>query len=67
MSYLCTTSPFSFLLQTDPKAGFLRAARAGQLELVLDFLNNGIDINTANAVTNTYTQPIGNKKGIDLR
>lgn len=28
---------------------FLRAARAGQLEQVLDFLKNGVDINTSNS------------------
>lgn len=28
---------------------FLRSARAGQLDQVLDFLKNGIDINTSNS------------------
>jgi ankyrin len=33
----------------DQNAMFLRAARAGQLEQVLEFLRNGIDINTCNS------------------
>uniref|UniRef100_A0A915EPT8 Uncharacterized protein n=1 Tax=Ditylenchus dipsaci TaxID=166011 RepID=A0A915EPT8_9BILA len=33
----------------DHNAMFLRAARAGQLEQVLDFLKNGVDINTSNS------------------
>uniref|UniRef100_A0A915D0F8 Uncharacterized protein n=1 Tax=Ditylenchus dipsaci TaxID=166011 RepID=A0A915D0F8_9BILA len=33
----------------DLNAMFLRAARAGQLEKVLDFLKNGVDINTSNS------------------
>ncbi|KAK6645216.1 hypothetical protein RUM43_001492 [Polyplax serrata] len=36
-------------LTTDPGASFLRAARAGQLDRVLEFLNNGIDVNTCNS------------------
>ncbi|XP_063217303.1 ankyrin-3 isoform X8 [Bacillus rossius redtenbacheri] len=35
--------------QSDPNTAFLRAARAGQLEKVLEFLDSGVDINTANA------------------
>ncbi|XP_046992115.1 ankyrin-3-like [Schistocerca americana] len=35
--------------QADPSAAFLRAARAGQLERVLEHLDNGVDINTSNA------------------
>ncbi|XP_067008853.2 ankyrin-3 isoform X1 [Anabrus simplex] len=35
--------------QTDPNTAFLRAARAGQLEKVLEYLDSGVDINTANA------------------
>jgi hypothetical protein len=39
------------LLQTDPNTAFLRAARAGQQEKVVEYLDSGVDINTANAVS----------------
>ncbi|XP_063987590.1 ankyrin-3-like isoform X16 [Diachasmimorpha longicaudata] len=35
--------------QSDPSTAFLRAARAGQLEKVLEFLESGVDINASNA------------------
>ncbi|XP_043478904.1 ankyrin-2-like isoform X4 [Leptopilina heterotoma] len=35
--------------QSDPSTEFLRAARAGELEKVLEFLESGVDINTSNA------------------
>jgi ankyrin len=35
--------------QTDGNASFLRAARAGNLEKVLEYLKGSIDINTSNA------------------
>ncbi|XP_033609017.1 ankyrin-3 isoform X5 [Cryptotermes secundus] len=35
--------------QTDPNTAFLRAARAGQQEKVAEYLDSGVDINTANA------------------
>lgn len=35
--------------QSDPGTAFLRAARAGQLDKVLELLDSGVDINTANA------------------
>ncbi|XP_044010733.1 ankyrin-3-like isoform X13 [Aphidius gifuensis] len=35
--------------QSDPSTSFLRAARAGQLEKVLEFLETGVDINASNA------------------
>ncbi|XP_069685687.1 ankyrin-3-like isoform X5 [Periplaneta americana] len=35
--------------QTDPNTAFLRAARAGQQEKVIEYLDSGVDINTANA------------------
>jgi hypothetical protein len=42
---------FSFFsLQSDSNTSFLRAARAGNLEKVLEHLKNNIDINTCNAV-----------------
>ncbi|CAG0885022.1 unnamed protein product [Cyprideis torosa] len=40
--------PHGHAILTDSGAAFLRAARAGNLEKVLDFLKNGIDINTCN-------------------
>lgn len=40
-------------LQTDPNTEFLRAARAGDLGKLIDFLESGevTDINTCNAVS----------------
>ncbi|KAL0125581.1 hypothetical protein PUN28_004590 [Cardiocondyla obscurior] len=35
--------------QSDPSTAFLRAARAGQLEKILEYLESGVDINTSNA------------------
>lgn len=40
--------------QSDPSTEFLRAARAGELEKVLQFLESGVDINTSNAVSIFY-------------
>jgi hypothetical protein len=37
--------------QTDGSTGFLRAARAGNLEKVLEHLANNTDINVSNAVS----------------
>lgn len=39
------------MLQSDPSTAFLRAARAGQLEKVLEYLESGVDINASNAVS----------------
>ena len=39
------------LFQTDGNASFLRAARAGNLEKVLEYLKGSTDINTSNAVS----------------
>jgi hypothetical protein len=39
------------ILQTDPNTAFLRAARAGQQDKVVEYLDSGVDINTANAVS----------------
>jgi len=39
-------------LKADPATSYLRAARSGNLEKVLLLLeNNGVDVNTANAVS----------------
>lgn len=40
-----------FLLQSDGNTSFLRAARNGQLDKVLEHLKSNIDINTSNAVS----------------
>jgi ankyrin len=37
--------------QSDDSASFLRAARGGNTEKVLEYLKNGTDINTCNAVS----------------
>ena len=37
------------LFQSDDNASFLRAARGGNLEKVLEYLKSGTDINTCNA------------------
>lgn len=41
---------FSHYLQSDSNASYLRAARAGNLEKVLDYLKTGVDINICNQV-----------------
>lgn len=38
-------------MQSDGNTSFLRAARAGNLDKVLEHLKNGVDINTCNAVS----------------
>ena len=40
-------------LQSDGNASFLRAARAGNLDKVLEYLKGSSDINTSNAVSTT--------------
>lgn len=42
---------FFLLFQSDGNTSFLRAARAGNLEKVLEHLKQNIDINTSNAVS----------------
>ena len=42
-----------FYFQSDDSASFLRAARGGNVEKVLEYLKNGTDINTCNAVRYT--------------
>jgi hypothetical protein len=44
----------SLPLQTDPNTAFLRVARAGQQDKVIEYLDAGVDINTANAVSEFY-------------
>uniref|UniRef100_T1J7N3 Death domain-containing protein n=1 Tax=Strigamia maritima TaxID=126957 RepID=T1J7N3_STRMM len=44
-----TESPVANQDQTDGNASFLRAARAGNLDRVLEYLKGSIDINTSNA------------------
>lgn len=44
-----------FLLQTEPSTAFLRAARAGHLDKVLELLDAGVDINSCNAVSLSNT------------
>jgi len=41
--------------QSDPSTAFLRAARAGQLEKVLEYLESGVDINASNAVSSNLS------------
>lgn len=38
-------------IQSDGNTSFLRAARAGNLDKVLEHLKNNVDINTCNAVS----------------
>lgn len=47
---LCFTFFFSLPLQSDSNASYLRAARAGNLEKVLDYLKSGVEINICNQV-----------------
>lgn len=47
-------SRFSSPFQSDGNTSFLRAARAGNLEKVLEHLKNSIDINTSNAVSKNF-------------
>lgn len=42
------------MLQSDGNTSFLRAARAGHLDKVLEQLRNNVDINTSNAVSILY-------------
>ena len=40
--------------QTDGGTGFLRAARAGNLDKVLEYLSNNVDIDVCNAVSCSF-------------
>ena len=58
-----------FFLQSDDSASFLRAARGGNSEKVLEYLKNGIDINTCNAVSfniqcPSHTAPVVRRVGL---
>lgn len=48
--YLSVFLSSFFFLQSDSNASYLRAARAGNLEKVLDYLKSGVDINICNQV-----------------
>lgn len=45
---------FHCCFQSDPSTTFLRAARAGQLDKVLEYLESGVDINASNAVSSLF-------------
>lgn len=45
-----TLTACSFSSQGDAATSFLRAARSGNLDKALDYLQNGVDINTCNQV-----------------
>ena len=45
-------------IQTDGANSFLRAARAGNLEKVMDYLKGNIDIDTANVVSSHICFPL---------
>jgi hypothetical protein len=47
----CKVSRFFFVLKSEGNAGFLRAARGGNLEKVLEYLKENIDINLCNSVS----------------
>lgn len=42
---------FFFRPQADASTAFLRAARAGQIEKIINLLEQGVDINVSNAVS----------------
>lgn len=50
--YHCSNFDIYLFFQIDPNTAFLRAARAGQLDTVVDLLDSGAvkDINTCNSV-----------------
>lgn len=50
---ICCLFSFTLLifLQSDSNASYLRAARAGNLEKVLDYLKSGVEINICNQVS----------------
>lgn len=45
---------YKFYLQSDGNAGFLRAARDGNLQEVLEYLKGSTDINTSNPVSDQF-------------
>lgn len=56
LSLICLSCPLSLSLfppplKSDSNASYLRAARAGNLEKVLDYLKSGVEINICNQVS----------------
>lgn len=49
--FMLMVCSFFFFLQSDGNTAFLRAARAGHLDKVLEHLKSNIDINTSNSVS----------------
>lgn len=49
-SSLLITFPFFSTFQSDSNTSFLRAARAGNIDKVLEYLKGGVDISTCNQV-----------------
>lgn len=53
--FVCWFLTLAFILfpslQSDSNTSFLRAARAGNIDKVLEFLKNGVDISTCNQVS----------------
>lgn len=50
----------SVSLQSDSNTSFLRAARAGNIDKVLEFLKGGVDISTCNQVNHPLIDPLMN-------
>lgn len=57
MSIVLTHIKCIYFLQSDGNTSFLRAARAGNLDKVLEHLKNNVDINTSNAVSMKKVKP----------
>lgn len=54
LSHVYINLHFSPSLQSDSNASYLRAARAGNIEKVLDYLKSGVEINICNQVSPEY-------------
>ena len=50
ITFFRNNNTFFLFLQADDTTAFLRAARSGNLEKVIEYLDIGLDINTANSV-----------------
>lgn len=61
-----TLTACSFSSQGDAATSFLRAARSGNLDKALDYLQNGVDINTCNQVSGMGTGTWSLKSGSGL-
>lgn len=48
------SSSFFFFSQSDSNTSFLRAARAGNIDKVLEYLKGGVDISTCNQVSHGH-------------